>query len=87
MPESDRAMVEGIKPHDLIPAPWTIDAACADADAIARKNLQVLGNCFRVIHVGLDHRIAGHQTIHLILGNPRILECAPRRIDAELGRA
>ena len=32
MPESDRAMGEGIKPHDLIPAPWTIDAACADAD-------------------------------------------------------
>ena len=32
MPVSDDQLVEGIKPHDLIPAPWTIDAACADAD-------------------------------------------------------
>ena len=32
MPVSDDQLIEGIKPHDLIPAPWTVDAACADAD-------------------------------------------------------
>ena len=32
MPVSDDQLIEGIKPHDLIPAPWAVDAACADAD-------------------------------------------------------
>ena len=32
MPVADDQLIEGIKPHDLIPAPWTVDAACADAD-------------------------------------------------------
>ena len=25
-------MIEGIIPRDLVPAPWTVDAACAGAD-------------------------------------------------------
>ena len=32
MPIADDQLIEGIKPHDLIPAPWTVDAGCADAD-------------------------------------------------------
>lgn len=32
MPISDNQLIEGLAPHPLIPAPWTIDAACANAD-------------------------------------------------------
>ena len=32
MPASDEQVIDGIGRHDLIPAPWTVDAACADAD-------------------------------------------------------
>tara|TARA_R110000751_G_scaffold42528_1_gene98710 strand:- start:1475 stop:1759 length:285 start_codon:yes stop_codon:yes gene_type:complete len=32
MPVADDQLIEGLKPHDLIPAPWTVDAACTGAD-------------------------------------------------------
>ena len=32
MPSSDEQVIDGIGVHDLIPAPWMVDAACADAD-------------------------------------------------------
>tara|TARA_R100001244_G_scaffold9089_1_gene11230 strand:- start:58 stop:339 length:282 start_codon:yes stop_codon:yes gene_type:complete len=32
MPIADDQLIEGLKSHDLIPAPWMVDAACAGAD-------------------------------------------------------
>ncbi len=34
MPIADEQLIEGIAPHDLIPAPWMVDAGCADADPV-----------------------------------------------------
>ncbi len=62
-------------------------ATGADADAVTRKNLQILGDRFRVIHIGFDHRITGHQAINLVLADPGIVEHALGRVDAKLGCA
>jgi WhiB family redox-sensing transcriptional regulator len=32
MPASDEQIIDGIGLRDLIPTPWVVDAACADAD-------------------------------------------------------
>ena len=32
MPASDEQVIDGIGRRDLMPAPWMVDAGCADAD-------------------------------------------------------
>ena len=59
-------------------------ASRGNIETVAREDLHILGDHFRVIHIRLDKRIAGNQPIDLILCDARVFQCRLCRLDVEL---
>ena len=58
-------------------------SASIGADAIAGENLQVFSHGLGVVHVGLDHGIAGDQPIDLVFRNPGVVQRAACGVNAK----
>jgi len=57
------------------------------AHAVAREDLQVLGDGLRVVHVRLGHGVAGNQAVDLVLADAGVGQGQARGGYTELGRA